>query len=158
MDLSGAQQTREEEGEGNPLGARWSRPLKTADVQVHSGTELDIYIDVRIFAVNPGENVKAQLAHHERAKRTDYGLPKCMQQSVFEGVRPFVLELAGPISVAALRIGLYLIRQRAERDVLPNGARFSSAWTRASEAFWHPIASPLARSRWSAECQCRGDA
>ena len=158
VDLTGAPQPLEEAEEGASHGARWARPLKTADVQIHSSNGLDIYIDVRIFALNTGETVKAQISQHERDKRTDYGLPKCMQDSVFEGVRPFVLELAGQMSEATLSMGLYLIRQRVERDMLLTGARFSSAWRRACEALWHPIAFTLARSRWSAECQCRGDA
>ena len=98
VDLTGAPQPLEEEEEGPPHGARWARPLKTADVQIHSSNGLDIYIDVRVFALITGETVKAQMAHHERGKRTDYGLPKCMQESVFEGVRPFVLELARQVS------------------------------------------------------------
>ena len=160
VDLSGAPQPLEQDEamSENPHGARWTRPLKTADVQIHASNGLDILIDVRVFAMNTGETVKDQMAQHERDKRTDYGLPKCMQDSVFEGVRPFVLELAGQLSEATLNMGLYLIRQRVERDILLTGARFSSAWRRASEAFWHPIAFTLARSRWSAECQCRGDA
>ena len=158
VDLTSASQPLEEDREGNPHDARWTRPLKTADVQIHSSNGLDIYIDVRVFALTTGDTVKTQMVHHERGKRTDYGLPKCMQESVFEGVRPFVLELAGQVSEATLNMGFYLIHQRVERDMLLTGARFSSAWRRASEAFWHPIAFTLARSRWSAECQCRGDA
>ena len=95
MDLSGAPQPLEQDNvTENPHGARWTRPLKTADVQIHASNGLDILIDVRVFALNTGETVKNQMAQHERDKRTDYALPKCMQDSVFEGVRPFVLELA----------------------------------------------------------------
>ena len=68
-----------------------------------------------------GERLQQQVAHHQRGNRVNYGLPKAMQDSVYEGVRPFVIELAGCMGEAALHVGLFLIRQRADRDMVTSG-------------------------------------
>ena len=51
------------------------RPSHTADLHLHS-VEQEIVVDVRVFALQPGEDIAAMLPRQELRKRAEYGLGK----------------------------------------------------------------------------------
>ena len=132
----------------------WNRPVRTADVHILTRAGQDLYGDVRIFSLCPGQRLEAQLKTHENAKRKEYGLDLAVVGLPTDGLRPLVAELGGGIGPCFYSFALLIIKQWVSKLQVQMGVLPAVAWQRAALGFWQPIACILARTRWQAHAEC----
>ena len=132
----------------------WKRPRRTADLHVVDRGGGDIYGDVRIYSMSPGESAEHTLKQQEAAKCAEYGLGPPPTPEPIHGVSPIVFELAGAVSKSCLGFCRQMIWQQVRKSMLQQAAEKGVAWRRAAHALWAPIAVLLLKTRCQAELAC----
>ena len=131
-----------------------SLPVHTADVHILTRAGRDLYGDVRVFSLCPGQRLDAQVKTHEQAKRKEYGLDPPIVSLPTDGLRPLVTEIGGGLGPCFYSFAMLIIRQWASKMQMQMGLLPNVAWQRAALGFWQPIACILACTRWQAYTEC----
>ena len=148
-----AQEIKEQEGP-HDTSASWKRPKRTADIHVVDKSGADIYGDVSVYALCPGESAESTLKQQEASKCAEYGLGPPPSAEPVPGVCPLVFELAGAVSRSCLGFCRCMIWHQATKSSLQHAIDRGIAWRRAAHALWAPIAAILTRTRCQAELAC----
>ena len=148
-----SQEIRAQEG-AEASEVTWKRPKRTADIHTVDKSGADIYGDVRVYSLCPGEAVEQTLKQQEVTKCAEYGLGPPPSAEPVHGVCPLVFELAGAVSRSCLGFCRYMIWHHANKSSLQHALDRGAAWRRAAHALWAPIAVILLRTRCQAELAC----